>query len=157
MNPDYTSNDLLPNDILTPSKSRKELLPLWIKIFAWIFLVLGALSFLAIPIGLITHNFSLSLYGIETNYPFSITGIFLLTIFLFKAATAFGLLWKKDWGVLFAMVDAIIGIAACSFVMLYGVFNEYGHFTFRLELALLIPYLIKMKNIKSDWAIAAVD
>jgi uncharacterized membrane protein (DUF2068 family) len=96
----------------------------------------------------------LALYGLGSNEPFSITGILIILLFLFKGIVAFGLWTQKDWAVNFGLADAIIGIAICIFVMAIApIINNPSEFTLglRLELVVLIPYLIKLLKIKAHW------
>ncbi|HEX6849475.1 MAG TPA: hypothetical protein VF144_20960 [Chitinophagaceae bacterium] len=135
------------------TKRRKGLLPWWIKVFIWIFLIFGAIAPLALILGILGYKFEISLYGFQTSEPLSLIGISLILMFLFKGFTAYSLLKEKIWAITFGIIDAIIGIALCSFAMLYPFFSSHAgaNLTFRLELILLIPYLIKMVRIKSDW------
>jgi hypothetical protein len=131
---------------------RKNLLPWWIKVFMWIFLIFGAFA----PVGLIFvilgYNFHLSLYGLETTDPSSITGICIIALFLLKGITSFGLLRETDWAIQLGVIDAIAGILICVYVMFFSEFNSGSAiFSFRLELVLLIPYLIKLNKIKPAW------
>ena len=128
---------------------RKKLLPLWIKIFTWIFLVMSA--FVPIDLGLIGYNAQLALYGLETEEPFSSTGIIIISVFIIKGITAFGFLKEKDWAIKIAIVDAIIGIVLCMLIMLYPIINSDATFSLRLELVALIPYLLKLLKIKTPW------
>src|SRR5882757_5822590 len=70
---------------------RRTLLPWWMKIFIWIFIVMGGLSIVVFIIGLLGRQVSLSLYGLETNHPFSFTGILLMAVFLLKGVASYGL------------------------------------------------------------------
>ena len=99
------------------------------------------------------HKFEINLYGFETSEPISVIGISMTLIFLFKALTAYSLLREKNWAITLGITDAIIGLALCSFAMLYPLLNSNSgvSFTFRLELVLLIPYLLKLLKIKPDW------
>jgi len=132
---------------------RRDLLPIWIKIFLWIFMIAGCI----VPIGLVFSilgiSFSLSLYGLETNDGFSITGIVIMTLFAIKGAVSISLWTEKGWAISLALFDAILGIAVCVFVMLILPFlNDTGpRLMIRLELIAIIPYLIKMKAIKDEW------
>ena len=149
-----TQPDVLTESLLQlKSKRRKDLLPWWIKVFIWIFLIFGVIAPLGLILGILGYKFEISLYGFETNEPISIIGISMILIFLFKGFTAYSLLKEKNWAIIVGIMDAIIGIALCSFAMLYPLFNsvEGVSLTFRLELLLLIPYLIKLLKIKSDW------
>lgn len=129
---------------------RKKLLPVWIKIFAWLFLIVGLLMPIILVLGIIMHSFTAALYGIESNTIYSSAGVFVVALFIFKAITAFGLLKQKDWAIKLGITDAIMGIIICCGVMIYEI-TQQNQFSFRLELIALIPYLIKLKNIKYSW------
>ena len=146
-------------DVLTESllqlkhKRRKDLLPWWIKIFSWIFLIFGAIAPLGLLFGILGNTFEISLYGFETKEPISIIGISMILIFLFKGFTAYSLLQEKNWAIILGITDAVVGIILCSFIMIYPlIISDAGmSLTFRLELLLLIPYLLKLLKIKPDW------
>src|SRR5690349_19393181 len=99
---------------------RKQLLPKWIKVFAWIFLVVGVALPILFIISMITHSFNSSLYWLEADTIFSATGILIAMLFIFKAIVAAGLLKQKDWAVKTGIIDALIGILICVAVMVYG-------------------------------------
>lgn len=143
--------DLL-TDVFTqdPKFIRKKLLPLWIKIFSWIFLVIGLLLPLIIFSGIVMHSFAAAMYGLETENIYSFEALLLISIYAFKTFTAYGLLKYKDWAVKFGIIDAITGIAICTGVMGYQIVQDIK-FDFRLELLFLIPYLIKLQKIKTNW------
>jgi hypothetical protein len=133
---------------------RKSLLPWWIKIFMWIFLIFGAFAPIGFVFGMLGYNFKLSLYGgLETSDPISITGICIILLFLLKGVTSYGLLRETDWAVKLGIIDAITGFAICVFVMFYPLFYSFMNsgFTFRVEILLLIPYLNKLLKIKTAW------
>lgn len=147
-------DDILTLDALQINpKKRKELLPLWIKIFTWIFLAFGLIAPVGLIFGLLGYSFQISLYGLQTDEPLSLIGICLIILFLLKGIIAFGLLREKDWAVTSAITDAIAGIAICIFVMIYpAIMPTTGvSMNLRLELVALIPYLLKMKKIKPEW------
>ena len=135
--------------------SRRKLLPLWIKIFTWIFMVMGALAILGIPAGLIGARFNIAIYGMQSTDPLSPVGLFATAILVFKGVVAYCLWTEKDWAVTLGVADAILGILACSFMMVVVPFlgnNGPASFEFRLELALLIPFLLKMLQIQLRWS-----
>ena len=147
-----TQTDLLTNELIQINGiPRKELLPLWIKIFAWIFLIFSALAPVMIVFGILGYKAQLALYGLETNEPFSIIGIIVISLFIIKGITAFGLLKEKYWAIKMGIADAIIGIIICTFFMLYPIINSDANFSLRLELVALIPYLLRLMKIKSEW------
>lgn len=143
--------DLIADEINIEQVRRIQLIPLWIKIFAWIFLVFGAFAVIVFAIGIMGGSASLSLYGLSTNEPLSIIGIFITACFMLKGIVAFGLIKEKDWAIKLGIADAIIGIAACAFTIIYPFFLNEIQFTFRLELIALIPYLVKLLRIKTQW------
>ena len=145
--------DLLTNTIVELEIKRIKLIPQWIKIFAWIFLVFGCFVPIVLIIGIAGYDGNLSLYGFETNDILSTIGIFITSIFILKGIVAFGILKEKDWAIKLGLVDAITGTLICVFVMIYPMFNSDSglHASFRSELVALIPYLLKLINIKSQW------
>jgi len=142
---------LTPESILADSVRRKTLLPIWIKVFAWIFLVLGAFVPIILAMALLGISAQQAIYGIETSRPLSPIGILITTIFAIKGLTAFGLLKEKDWAIKIGIADAIIGIAICIFLMVYPFINPGARFSFRLELVALIPYLLKLLKVRAQW------
>lgn len=147
-------NELLLEKLVTEHKRRRALLPIWIKVFTWFFMIAGAFVPIDFIIGLFGLNFQLALYGLETNNPLSALALFLIFLFLLKGYAAFSLWTEKDWAINFAIVDAVLGIAVCSAVMFvfpYFIENSGFRFNFRLELVLLIPYLVKLQKIKPLW------
>jgi len=129
------------------NERRRALLPLWIKIFLWIFLLFAALVPFGLIFDLLDFRFFLSLYGLETGKPLSSIGLVISFLMVIKGIVAFGLWTEKDWAVILAIVDAILGIIVCILVMALLPSN-----TFRLELLVLLPYLIKMTRIRAEWA-----
>lgn len=149
-----TETEILDSELSPTSERRRKLLPTWIKIFLWIFMVFGIITPIGLVLGIFGIDFSLSLYGLETTKALSISGLVIILLFAIKGAVSFGLWTEKDWAVNLAIVDAIIGIVACTVVMLILPFvleSNGFKFSLRLELIALIPYLIKMKKIKEEW------
>ncbi|HWK03252.1 MAG TPA: hypothetical protein VNS58_06455 [Puia sp.] len=143
-------DDVLPEN--SPLVRRRALLPWWMKVFAWIFIVTGALSIPVFIAGLMGFNAELSLYGLESYSSISFTGILTLTLFFIKGLVGYGLWAEKDWAINMGYADAIIGIFICLFIMLgLRYFHPDSGFTFRLELLLLVPYLIKLRQLHPEW------
>ncbi len=143
--------DLIAEEIELTVIKRNKLIPIWIKVFAWIFLVAGCLTPIVFAIGIFGGTATLSLYGFETQEPSSFIGIIIIALFMLKGIVAFGLLKEKDWAVRLGLFDAITGIAVCTFTMLYPILAGEGGFTLRLELVAIIPFLLKLNNIRSQW------
>ncbi|WP_440881088.1 hypothetical protein [Tenacibaculum sp. C7A-26P2] len=149
-----TESEIIDSDLSSTKERRRKLLPVWIKIFLWIFMVFGAIVPVGLILGAIGLDFNLALYGLETTNTLSITGLLIILFLAIKGTVSFGLWTEKDWAVNLAIIDAIIGIVTCSIVMLVLPFlsdNNGVNFDIRLELIALTPYLIKMRKIKGDW------
>ena len=134
-------------------KRRRKLLPWWIKVFCWIFMLFGLLSFVCLILGFTNIKPSLAFYGFETNEPFSLYGLVVISVGLLKGITAFALWFEKDFAIKIGKIDAIIGMVLCVISMLVLPFlhDEFSQITIRLELALLIPYLIKLNKIDKEY------
>ncbi|MEI6945777.1 hypothetical protein V9K67_01170 [Paraflavisolibacter sp. H34] len=80
-------------------------------------------------------------------------GYFLCLLYLFKGVTAWGLWTGKDWAITFGLVDALAGIVLCTAVMfLFPLIPSLGNtFTLRLELLVLVPYLLQLQKMKPLW------
>lgn len=79
-------------------------------------------------------------------------GLFLVAIILFKAFTAFSLWFEKDYAIKLGKVDTILGIAICmASMVVIPYLQENSGFTIRLEIALLIPFYIKLNKIEEEW------
>jgi len=133
----------------TNIKRRKDLIPLWIKIFGWFFIVLGALATLGYCASL--------MFGFEASYEifgfsysgnaYSLMPAFLVLAISVNGASAFGLLFHKDWGLNACLVMGYIGL----FLTLASMLLSLPGIHIRLEPLIQIPYLIKLHKIKSQW------
>jgi hypothetical protein len=143
---------ILEDELSPLPKRRRDLLPLWIKVFVWIFMVLGTLAPICFFLGLMGISLNIALYGLETTAPISILGISLIGILSFKGIVAFGLWTEKPWAASGAIIDGMLGILICVFVMVLLPFISNGtSINLRLELVALIPYVLKMRGISSEW------
>lgn len=140
-------NDL--DHLLLPR--RRTLLTWWLKVFSYIFLFAGLIIVFLYPIGfLLGTTFSSSLYGLESHDPRSFLMLVVAALFLLKSIASYGLLFEKDWAVEVALGDAVAGIAACSFVMCFSLLR-HNDLNFRIEIILLIIYLIKLLKMRDAW------
>ncbi|MGZ3755548.1 MAG: hypothetical protein ACXVAY_16815 [Mucilaginibacter sp.] len=130
-------------------KRRRALLPWWMIGCSWIFFLVAAMMPVAVVFGLLKLNFEISLFGLITDNPVSLIGLFLMLLFSFKGVTAFGLWTEKDWAIGLAKIDAVVSFVICCVVMVYSLFTPIK--SIRLELILIIPYYYKLNNIQYDW------
>ena len=139
-------------DEFETNKRRRKLLPWWIKVFCWIFMIFGLLAFVCLLLGFTNIKPSLAFYGFETNEPFSVIGMLVITVGILKGITAFSLWFEKDFAIKLGKIDAIVGIIICVISMLILPYlNDGFNFQIRLELALLIPFLLKLNKIEKEW------
>ncbi|ULC60348.1 hypothetical protein MBM09_05005 [Flaviramulus sp. BrNp1-15] len=110
------------------------------------------MSFVCLILGLTNIKPALAFYGFETNEPFSLNGLIVISVGIFKGIVAFALWFEKDYAIKIGKIDAIVGIILCIISMLVLPFIQDGFtITIRLELALLIPFLIKLNRIEKEW------
>lgn len=137
------------------AKRRRELIPIWMKPFIFLFLIFGVLGIYGIGKNIMGLESTSSLYGLESNTVFSLLGVFLKTVMLFKAITSFGLWMEKDWAINFGIIDAVLGIIACIIVMVVLPFVSFkdgiNKLNIRFEIFLLIPYLYQLVKIRKEW------
>lgn len=141
-------------------RTRRALLPWWMTAFIWIFILLTASSILFRVFKLFGIVFwfgsgESSIYGMSTYDSFSLLGIFIGALLIFKGVTAFAMWTEKDWAIKFGILDACIGIAICIIMtFIQPIFENIegkNNINFRFELLLLIPYLIKCIQLQKIW------
>ena len=133
------------------------MIPKWIRFFCWLFAV-------ACPLGLIasfimymiqgTYNFSI--YGIQSDGLFSLLGLLSTISFIIKGIAAIGLLTEKNWAVRMAIIDGFLSTCLAAYSLIFHIWiwdGNFSGFNLRLELLLIVPYLIKMIRIRKDWEV----
>ncbi|QGK74703.1 hypothetical protein [Flavobacterium sp. SLB02] len=130
---------------------RRKLLPWWIKTFCWIFMIMGLCAIASLVINLFIPNVNLSLYGFSSNTAFSGIGAFIIAIMIFKGFAAYSLWFEKPNAISIGKIDAICGVVICIVSMLALPFVNNGHFMFRLEILLLVPYYMRLNKIEYEW------
>ena len=91
-----SSQDILDQSLGSKPNSFRKLLPIWIKVFIWLFLITGVLSIVVLLLGLLGFTFSIALYGLSTIYPLSLMGICLIGLYLLKGVVSYGLWLGKS-------------------------------------------------------------
>lgn len=131
---------------------RRNLLPIWIKIFTWLFLIGGAVAIGILICGFFLTNINLEIYGIQASHPYTLTGFLISILLIYKGTVAYGLWFEQKWAPQAAIIDGIMGIAICIIMMIIIPFTHSNiNFTIRLELIPLYFYLQKMQKIKPIW------
>ena len=135
----------------TPGE-RKRLVPTWIKVFGWLFIIMGA-SIPVLPI--LAHQLgqpaSYTMFGLSyVGSPFHPMALLISAIILSLAVSAYGLLFGRSWGLKACLATGYLGVAICIFTTLYAIF-VLGSFTLRLEFLIQIPYLMRLHKIKPYW------
>ena len=127
---------------------RKALVPRWIKVFAWIFVVMGGFMPIMVIFSIVTDTpISLALFGLRYSGP-GLDGwaLFLAGLYMFLAITAFGLLFEKDWGLDACIANGFIGIGVCIVAMVLTGFSSL-----RLEILIQLFYLRRLFIIRPQW------
>ncbi|WP_332452755.1 hypothetical protein [Chryseobacterium aquaticum] len=131
---------------------RRSLLPIWIKIFTWLFLIGGAVAIGILICGFFLTNINLEIYGIQASHPYTLTGFSISILLIYKGFVAYRLWFQEKWAPRAAIIDGIMGIAICIIMMIIIPFTHSNiNFTIRLELIPLYFYLQKMQKIKPIW------
>lgn len=165
MNQDKTNPYQAPTSLLETEATtaiadivayRKQLIPLWIKIFGWLFILFG----IGVPITAVYSAtmavpmhytlFGLSAYG-SISSPMA---IFLMLLFIALAVSAYGLLFGRAWGLMLCLALGYISLAICIATTIIALATQPG-INIRLEIVVLIPYLIRLHKIKHKWQAAA--
>lgn len=144
-------------ETLNKLKRRRELLPWWIKLFCWLFMLFGIAGIICFILGLLGLKPNLSFYGFTSKEPISVYGILIIVVAIFKGITAYYLWSEKDQAMLLSKIDAIAGIGLCLLFMILVATNHIiSNSVFRLEPLLLAFYLWKIFKIEKEWKSSAL-
>lgn len=142
------------NDIIDINLQDEFRVPKWLKYFSVLFTILGLLIPLVVILNFLHYRPQLAIYGLESNSIFTLTGIIVLIIFALKSIVGYGILKGLKWAFNLAIIDAVIGVIIC--ILNFGIIdlvtsNQSVNFEIRLELLIIIPYLIYLLKNKSHW------
>lgn len=130
---------------------KKEIIPKWIRFFAWIFLFMYV-SPLIFLIGLtgtgtvVFEGFGLSYEGNTSLHP---TAVYLTILFTLSASVAHGILWGKNWALRLGIAYGWIALATCT--LAFFVVENYGAKSFPIEPIFLLPFIITLHHKKKSW------
>jgi hypothetical protein len=107
---------------------RKKLVPLWIKIFGWIFIIMG-IAVLLLPIALIFINqpITFEIFGLQhKESPLDPMALLVSAIIISLAVSAYGLLFEKTWGLTLCLITGYGGLIICLGNMIYSLIALTG-------------------------------
>lgn len=130
-----------------PEVRRRKLLPWWIRFFSWFYMIAGATCIIAIILMLAGIQPYLGIYGLNASNLWDISTFIIIITYLWNGITAYALWFEKKYAVTLAIVNSIWGILIC----IYSMVAAQGITNFRLELIILIIFIIKLFSIKYRW------
>jgi len=145
------------SDLSAPASetlSRKGMVPVWIKVFGWIFIAITALSIPYMIWALFAGQpVRFELFGVSYIGPANHPAAFgMAALFAFMAITAYGLIFLKDWGVVGCLANGYVGLALCVITLIAS-----GGTNIRLEPFILFFYLRRLHSIRAQWNEAGVS
>lgn len=136
---------------------RSQLLPVWIKFFCKLFLyVVPFLIVFTLFIPLLPEKLFSKYNIIIIDFSFSLNNILILLMLILKIITALALTREKNYAVTLAKTDAVLSLISCVSNMFYNYYNNHSIFI-RLDLLIVIPYLLLMFKISEAWRNAKVS
>lgn len=133
---------------------RKDLIPTWIKVFSWLFLITGILGLFGLLSYVFNPLLNINIYDINLKENSFILSMFSTLIIIFNGFTAYLILKKEDKAIEIARINALIGIVICitsTFLNLY----LYDEFKIRIEIIFIWFFYKKMDEIKLRWLTAS--
>ena len=143
------------SDLTAPTQgvlSRRSLVPVWIKIFGWVFIAMAVLSIPLMLWGAIAgENVRFELFGFTYEGPALHPYAFaMVTLYLFMGMTAYGLIFRRDWGVTGCLANGYIGVALCIISMILS-----GGTNIRVEPIIQLFYIRRLHKIRREWETAS--
>lgn len=129
-------------------KKRKEILPRWVRFFAWLHL----LSFAAVPIFIIgiVGEASLQAYGMGySGSSLQLKAIWITLLCTMAGMTTVGILWGKDWALKIGLPYAVLALIT-SFISFIQSFKGIG-FSIPIDPFLLVPFISVMSQRYDEW------
>ena len=125
------------------------MVPIWIKIFGWIFIVIAISCIPLMLWGAFAREpvrfelFGFAYFGPALNpYAFA-----MVALYLFMGITAYGLIFRRDWGVVGCLANGYVGLVLCIISMIMT-----GGASIRIEPIIQLFYLRRLHKIRKTWA-----
>lgn len=130
---------------------RKEILPKWIRFFAWIFLIFALVPLLFLVGLFVEGNYSLTVFGLNyegtnTRHP---AAFYIAGVLSMASAVSYGILWGKNWAITLGITYSYISLATIIYVVVASV--SRGSIYIPLEPILMIPFLVILMKKKKEW------
>ena len=143
------------NPDLTQISRRRDLLPRWILLLTFLFLIFGAILPIWIISGIFKPKFHITLLGISTHNPLAPVCLITTFYYFYKALVAYALWTEKYRAIKLARVDAIFSILLCCFSV-WQIFavpqgNASQLLNSLISLLISVLYLVKMNKIQLAW------
>ena len=131
---------------------RRDLLPDWIKIFTWIFMILLPITFcfavyFVIPDGLMITSVLTSTYALMT--------FFGAIIWVVLCLSAYALWFEKKWAASLAIKSTqafiLISILKVASFFAFGAAQSNVFLHIPVDLIIAFPFLFAMKKLKPEW------
>lgn len=134
---------------------RKEVLPTWIRGFAWLFLLFCITPLAYIPKFIYGHAFEIEAFGIEvtqTDYNPTVA-LYLSSLLFLSSIVAYGILWGKKWAVDLGIIYGSIALATSIYANIQSIigFYSYSGFHISLEPLFLVPFMITLYQKRKEW------
>jgi hypothetical protein len=130
---------------------RYLLLPLWIRCFSWIFLVIGGFGTVFGALGLI-FDFQSTIFVFGLQYAGPLRGewpVTLTLIWAFLGYTAYLLLWGKKEGRKAGLAAGYLGLVISVLVIVVRINSGVHNYPF--DPLLQIPFIIVLHRLKGRW------
>jgi len=148
------NNEIFTNSQVVDKIRRRALLPWWIKIFCWFFMLVGLMNCFDWML-ILTSDAPLyvNLFSNRLDVTFLLLspyGLLLGGLVLFKAYVGYALWFEKDNALKLGKIDVIISTIASLIMIAIGLYeNDISYYW--LEVLLLIPYYLKLESLKNTW------
>ena len=132
--------------------TRRELVPVWIKIIGWLFMAIAALCIPLLIWGIFAQQpVRFELFGFIYSGPaLNPFAFVMVALYLFMGITAFGLIFRKGWGVNGCLANGYAGLALCIISMIIS-----GGTNIRIEPIIQLFYLRRLHKIREQWVTAS--
>ena len=137
--------------MLRREPERWKLLPRWIRVFSWFFL----LALVAIPVLHVAGIFykgpmSFMIFGFNhSGAPSDPPALAIQAVLGLLGVAAFGLLWGKPWGLNAGVAAGVLGLGAVAVSTVLA--WSSGRFVLQFEPFFQVPFLIALARRRPAW------